>query len=172
MPKPRALSSGEAKKTLVNRLGPRVDRLRQISTSRGLRPYRVSLVWTQFAGEERGDGAEKEIGRIELLPTPKVISLDAVAMSPQAAGMVPMGSIRVEKISVTYTLDQLKGRMLPTPHEAHIPQNVQFYYEVKEDGRGDAQPEVMHFRLAADPFRRAGKIDWVVNLERIGTVEA
>jgi hypothetical protein len=148
-----------------------VDRVRQVATRFGLRPYRVFLVWTQFGGAERGEGTEREVARIEILPAPKVISLDSVALAPQTAGILPMGSIRVEKISVSLTLDQLKGRMIPVPHEDHIPVTYSFHYEVREDGRGDTAVEIMKFRLASDPFRRAGKIDWVVNLERIG-VEA
>jgi hypothetical protein len=171
MPKPRALTVGQARRTLVNRLGGRVvDRVRQIATNQGLRPYRVALVWTTWTGTERGEGLEKEFARVELLPTPKVISLDSIAMSPQAAGMLPMGSIRVEKISVTNTLDRLKGKSFPTPHEQHIPDNIGFYYEVKEDGRGDFEPEIARFRLASEPFRRAGHVDWVVNLERLDTL--
>ncbi len=149
-----------------------MDRVRQFATKFGIRPSRVFLVHTVFGGAERGEGTAREISRVELLPCPRVISLDAVAMTPQTAGIVPIGSIRVERISVTYTLDTLKGRMVPRENEARIPENVSFHYEVYEDGRGDAEPEVMRFRLAADPFRRAGKIDWVVNLERIESVDA
>ncbi len=171
MPKPRALTPGEAKKSIANRLGPRVDRYRQFATKYGIRPYRVFLVHTKFAGEERGVGDETEISRVELLPSPKLISLDSVALSGQSAGMLPMGSVRLELVSVTYTLDTLKGRMIPNKNEDHIPDNVTFCYEIMEDGRGDAHPEVMRFRLAADPTRRAGQVDWAINLERIDTVE-
>jgi hypothetical protein len=171
MPKPRALTVGQARHSLANRLGARVvDRVRQFATNLGIRPYRVALVWTTWTGTERGEGQEREFARVEILPTPEVISLDAVAMSPQAAGMLPMGSVRVQKISITNTLDRLKGKSFPTPHEKHIPDNIGFYYEVKEDGRGDFEPEIARFRLASEPFRKAGNMEWVVNLERIDTL--
>ena len=126
------------------------------------------LFWYTWDGDERGEGGEREIGRVEILPTPKVMSLDAMAMSPAGGGMIPLGSIRVEKITGTLTLDQLKGiTMAGGDHKLHIPERVSFVYEVKEDGRGDEQPEIARFRLASPPFRRAGRMDWVVNLERI-----
>lgn len=171
MPKVRPLSPFEAKATLANRFGKVADRVRQIATVLGIRPYRVFLVWSQYSGSERGEGTSKEVKRIEILPTPQVISLDSVALSPQAAGILPMGSVRVNEISISFTMDQLKGRWFPDPNELDVPNNYEFHWEIIEDGRGDSVPEVMRFRLAADPFRRGDMVDWTVNLERTDTVE-
>jgi hypothetical protein len=167
MPKVRSLTSQQAKSSLANRLGPRVDRLRQIATNFGLRPYRVYLVWAKYSGEERGEGYSDEQARIELLPTPKVMDLNSVAFSPFSGGVLPVGSVRIEKVSVTYTQDTLKGLQLPEGHENVVPQPWEFYYEIVEDGRGDPNPLRAKYRLAAAPFRRPGKVDWSIVLERI-----
>lgn len=173
MPKVRPLTPTEARATLANRLGPTVDRIRQIATNLGVRPYRVFLVWTRWSGSERGEGNEQEVLRVEVLPTPRVTSLDNVSFSPMHAGVLPVGSLRVDRISVATlpscfptTYDLLRGHMVPTPHEDQTPEPFEFFYEVIEDGRGDCPPVRAKYRLLSVPFRRAGKVDWTVTLER------
>lgn len=167
MPKPRPLSPGEATNSFANRFSRVADNARQIATNLGLRPYRVFLIWTKWTGEERGEGDETEFRRIEILPTPKVNSLDNVTFGLFHAGTVPMGSLRVDRISATFTQDTLQGRIIPVPGEDTIPDPYGFFYEVVEDGRGDNPPQRAKFRLLNTPFRRAGKIDWTIMLERI-----
>jgi hypothetical protein len=190
VPFPRPLDAPEARRTLAHRLGRRVDRLRQFSTRFGLRPYRVTLVWTKWTGRERGQGREEEIpgGRIEVLPTPMVKNLDAGNLSLMAAGMLPVGSVRVSKISVNYTQDQLVGLAIPDevfterneppraksagelpkkPSNVDLPQPFDFHWEVREDGRGDDPPPRWRFRLASWPERRPGDVEWRVTLERV-----
>jgi hypothetical protein len=169
MPKPAALTKEQARHSLAHRLAPRVDRIRQIATKLGIRPYLVSLVWTAFAGSERGEGAEVEIRRIQLLPTPRVMTMDSVMFNPFAIGLIPIGMIRVQLISAQYTFDQLTGRWVPEPHELHIPQPIAFRYEITEDGRGDPNPRSQKYRLASNPHRAAGQVAWQLWLERIGT---
>ena len=168
MPKPSALSATQAKRTLAHRLVGRVDRVRQIATRLGVRPYRVALVWTTFTGEERGEGREVEVKRIELLPTPKVESLDNILFNPMSIGVMPVGLIRLSLVSGSYTSDQLSGNWVPTPHETP-PGQYSFYYEIQEDGRGDPDPVPMRYRLAARPMRRAGQVAWNIMLERTGS---
>jgi hypothetical protein len=167
VPKPRSLNAEEAKRTLANRLGPRVDRLRQFGTKFGVRSYRVFLCWDKFSGDEYGDGERKHIARIEILPTPRVRSLDGVSLNSMNAGMVPIGSVRLDLVSVTYTYDTLRGKVLPVKHEDHIPEPWDFYYEIVEDGRGDPQPVRSMFRLLSEPHRAAGSVSWQLMLQRI-----
>jgi hypothetical protein len=190
VPYPRPLDPSQAKATLANRLGRRVDRLRQFSTRFGLRPYRVTLCWTRWTGSERGQGREVEIpgGRIEILPTPKVKALDSVNLALMAAGMLPVGSVRVTQISVNYTQDQLVGLAIPDevfternepprlksskelpprPSNVDLPQPFDFHWEVREDGRGDDPPPRWRFRLASWPQRNPGDAEWAVMLERV-----
>lgn len=195
MPRPRPLSPEQARRTLAHRLAPRIDRVRQLATRLGIRPYRVWLVWTKWSGVERGEGTEREIGRIEILPTPKVRSLDNVAAQFFSGGVLPVGSIRLTEISALYTQDQLTGLAVPPdpdfvednvpprrstaiqvsespkPSLRSLPEPFDFYWEVHEDGRGDDPPQHNKFRLAAWPHRDAGNVQWSVLLERISVDE-
>lgn len=103
MSRPRPLNPFEAKRSLANRLAPTADRVRQIATRLGIRPYRCFLVWTRFSGEDRGEGDENLIARVELLPTPKVSELTSQQLLLYGAGTLPTGSLRVEKVSATFT---------------------------------------------------------------------
>lgn len=181
---PRALTPAEAKGSLVHRLSGVVDRVRQIPVNLGLRPFRVFLVWTKASGDERGEGREVVQRRFELLPVPKVDSLDSLALSPTAAGVVPLGSIRVSCITASLNEDILRGRSIPSEQEVklcgckvhewatdkdwmHLPERWTFFFEVVEDGRSGGTPTRSRFRPASPPVRRAGKVDWQVILERV-----
>jgi len=176
----RALRPDQATRTLANRLGPLGDRLRQqISVRFGLRPYRVFLTWTKWdnpdALAERGEGNELLLARLEILPTPRVSSLDNLTFSLYHAGQIPVGSLKIDRISiVSFTEDILLGKSFPNnplpfnenPKEKHIPQPFEFFWEIVEDGRGDQPPKRSRFRPMNRPFRRAGKLDWTIMLER------
>ena len=163
------LTPAQAKLTLAHRFTKLADNLRQLNTRFGLRPYRVFLIWTKWTGKERGEGDEMEVQRIEILPTPKVSSLDNVTFSLMHSGTVPVGSIRLEQVSGQMTQDTLQGRKLHGGPEwvNHIPEPYSFFYELVEDGRGDDPGVRPKFRLLNVPFRRAGKVDWTLMLERI-----
>lgn len=191
MPKVRPLTPLQARATIAHRLAPTIDRIRQIATNLGTRPHRVFLTWTRWTGEARGEGAEELVGQLEVLPTPRVDSLDKLSFSLYAAGSLPVGSIQVSEISAAaFTEDLLSGRRIPAEARccreedaasasgAIVPTTAQlaggeevpfpydFFYEVVEDGRGDVPPARNRFRLLSKPFRRAGKVDWTIMLER------
>lgn len=163
MPRPRPLSPFEAKRTLAARFGPRADRLRQLATKFGIRPYRVFIVHTRATGDERGEGVEEEVSRFEILPTPVVKSLDSVALSPTMAGILPVGSLRVSRVSTTISNDRLNGVLEDTDPDP----KVSFFYEVVEDGRLDNPAVRRKFRLASNPHLTPGNVEWQFVLERI-----
>ncbi len=165
MPRIKPLTPRQAGDTLAHRLGGRVDRIRQIATNLGIRPYRVFLTWVKWSGESAGEGEPSVMKRIELLPIPKVQNIDAIQRSLYSAGTLPVGSVRVDRISVGYTEDQLSGRK---SGDDSIPDDLDFFYEIVEDGRGDDPAYRNKYRLASQPFRKAGSVYWVVVLERIG----
>lgn len=180
MPKPRPLTPQQARKTLAHRLGPRVDRLRQISTRFGLRPYRVFLTWTHAQGALAGRGDESLIARVEILPTPRVTDMSALARRPWSVGQLPEGTVRVDRVSVLFTADNLSGLVIPSDPPRRVPDGrrvggtelvpstdpqTDFFYEVVEDGRGDDPPRRDRFRLYGQPYRDAGAVSWVVLLE-------
>lgn len=110
----RALTPDQAKRTLANKLGGLTDRIRQLATNFGVRPYRVFLRWTVWDGTERGEGVEQDVLTVEILPTPKLVNLDSLSFSFWHAGQIPVGSVRLEKISVaSFTEDILLGKAWP-----------------------------------------------------------
>lgn len=183
MPKPQPLRPGAQRKTLAHRLTRVADRLRQLNTRFGLRSQRVFLVWTRWTGDERGEGDERELYRVELLPTPRVSDLSAIALRPWAAGVVQEGTLRVDQISAgAYTFDNLVGRVMPpTPAMAPSPREgspvdgessapvfddkTDFFWEVHEDSRGDPLPSRVRFRVFGHPARKEGSLYWTVMLE-------
>jgi hypothetical protein len=183
MPKIGPLPPGAAARTLTQRLSPLADRLRQIGTNFGIRPYRVFLTWTKFGGSARGEGDEMIVQRAEILPTPKVSSLDSVSFSMFHAGTVPVGSIKLTEISnVAWTEDLLRGldpvaipplaAMVPAnqppPLDVGIPQPYDFFYEVVEDDRSGSEENVrFRFRLLNKPFRLPGQVMWSVMLQKV-----
>lgn len=172
MPKPRALRPDEIRRSLVGRFEQRAggqpglaDRLRQLHTKFGARSRRVFLVWVASNGDQRGEGQLTVVARIELLPTPKVSDLSAVSKNPYSAGIMPVGSIRVDEISAALSEDVLSGRLVPggPPLDAR----TDFFYQLVEDGRSGVPSIPQHYRLFGQPTRKETNISWSVLLERI-----
>jgi hypothetical protein len=185
---PKPLKPSEAARRLANRLARPVDRIRQVATRLGVRSRRVFLVWQAWGGDERGDGTPYEVDRLELLPTPKVTGLDAVALTAVSAGVLPIGTIRVEQVSAAYSESQLRGlfslragvfeevtegslgsQLRPAGlHPAnHVPPSVSFFYEVVEDGRHEGLPLRQKYRLSAQPTLDESRVQWRLVLERV-----
>jgi hypothetical protein len=180
------ITPDQASNSLANRISTSLDRARQAKVDIGLRPYRILLTWTYSTGDERGQGLEEIYYREELLPTPRIEGLGGVAINPYSAGALPVGSIRVSKISARYDHDFLTGRVLPQPFiqtfkEPIRPPQVDFFYEVHEDGRTSPPqlgickvPAVVtvpfisirqKYRLSMQPERKS--FGWILGLERM-----
>lgn len=168
MPKPSPLQPGRASRTLAVKLGRVADNVRQIATKLGVRPIRVFLVWTIFDGKERGEGIETELARKEILPTPLVLGLDAVAAQPFSAGKYGAGSVRVGEISVReFDRPLLKGERLPmTPERPIGEERIDFFYELVDDDRSELAPYRARYRITGEPDLRADEVQWVIVLER------
>lgn len=168
MPKVQPLErTSKFGRTIVDKLGSKVDKVRQLATNLGARPYRCFLVHRGWSGEERGEGSSKELRRVEVLPTPKVSPLDALTKNPFRAGVYPVGTVRVDEISTSFTEDRLQGLDFPKAGEGEVPGRVEFYWELVPDGRagGDVRPQ--RYRLASMPNFAADEVMWQVVLERI-----
>lgn len=180
-----------ARSTLAHRHTRTADRLRQLNTRFGLRSERVFLVWTYWTGEERGEGRERILARHELLPTPRVTSAVAINRRPYAAGVFPEGSQRIDQVSCgVYTKDMLRGLRIPIegsrgcvtgcrPVQPFLSEvisggngnpttdrQVDFFYEIVEDGRGDDPSDRDRYRLLGGPSRAEGKLYWEMVVER------
>lgn len=185
------LTADEASRTLVARLQPRVDRLRDIPTRFGLSPYNTYLVWTRWSGGERGEGTERILKRTQILPSPRVEDLTGISLQLFSAGTIPVGSVRVTRISGSYAQDVLmgltvppdplgsrasfiagKGKVDPSALSVAADEVVdpyEFFYEIVEDGRSNQGREARRtrFRPLSNPFRRASEMDWSILLERV-----
>ena len=186
MPRPRPLPDpAAARSTLVHRLTRRADRLRQLYTRFGTRSRRVFLVWAESTGSARGEGAEVVLARRELLPTPRVTDATAISRRPITIDMVPDGSLRVDQVSCgAYTEDNLRGRKIPSdvgqdplrplpesrslaidPADPNVPQPIDFFYEIVEDGRGDDPPARSRYMLLSTPWRNETGLYWAFFLQ-------
>lgn len=102
--------------TILQRMAPMVARIRSKTRDRlGLTPWDVYLIWEQWSGAERGEGRARLLASVKLLPRPVVSDLSSVALQGFSGGVVPVGSIRVDGISLLLTADNLLGRTLPNP---------------------------------------------------------
>lgn len=157
------LSGAALGRTLLASLVPCIDKIRDIHTQFGARPYQVMLVWTQWSGGARGVGIEETTREEALLPTPLVSELTSVSFDMQAVGMNEGGSLRISEISARYTEDYLSGR-----DEAgdDIADDVSFYWEVtfmQKCGPGIRR----RFRLSAAPSLNSTKFEWTAPLVKV-----
>lgn len=170
MPRVRPLSPDQPRRSLATRLAPVSDRIRQIATNLGVRPYRVFLVWTRFDGEERGDGNETILARKEILPTPKVPSLESLQEAAYSGGVLVTGTLRVERVSLKFTRYDLMGRDIPGVGIVdQIPSNIDFFWEIEMDDRQRIEGDRTYptrYRIMSEPTYRAGGTSWTVTLER------
>jgi hypothetical protein len=169
MPTPRPLNPFEARATLANRLTRIADRIRQFSTSFGLRPYRVFLVWSRFDGEERGEGNEREVQRTEILPTPRISSLTSLQNMAYGAGVLSTGTLQVDLISPSIPQSALDGTRVPSVGQdlGDYPNDLDFWWEIRFDQRTvEDIPVPLRFRLSATPVLLPGQVGWSVVLEK------
>lgn len=151
--------------TLVRKLVPTVDRLRDLNTKFGVRPYVVHVVRTRWSGGARGMGLEVVVQDVALLPTPRATDLTGLTLQVENIGSIEAGSLRISEISASYTEDQLSGRDAngnpPGPEE-------QVYYEVYLPGSDGTftSGKRRRFTIRSAPWYAAGKVQWQVMLER------
>lgn len=165
--KPRALPAGAAARTVLARITPAIDSARQVATEIGARPYQVFLVWGTWGGKERGEGTFAELARLQLLPNPKVETVQ-FTNTPYSAGQLPVGALRVSGISSTYTQPVLQGDRFPNGHEFDK-QNRRndFFYEITIDDRTPSEdPERARMRLLSGPTLMPTRVSWEMQLER------
>jgi hypothetical protein len=174
VPKPKQLTPERAGRSLIARLAGHtgkvglVDKVRQIATNLGDRPYCVDLVWTRWSGSEIGAGEETEFARVPILPNPIVRDLTSVLQNPFSAGILPVGSVRVTEISAgQMNEDLLRGFTIPGDDPR--PADVDFFWEVRFDGRGariNHPSERARYRLLGVPYYDADNVQYQVLLER------
>lgn len=132
------------------------DLRRDLYDSMGVTQVTVNRVKRSWSGSERGEGTVTVLFRTAMDPTPLVKQVDE-HWKLEAHGRDEQGAVRLEEVSLTYTLDELIGGTLAA--------NEEFYYELV-DARG--QGIDTHYYVPKDkPFTdREKTIGWIVLLER------
>ena len=161
-----SLRGSQYQGTLVGKLIPCVDKIRDLLTVAGLRPYIVRLVYTRWSDGERGWGTEQVVSETDILPTPFVENLDALDTSVTIVGSEEYGSIRVSQISGRFIEDELVGRL---PDGTSIPSDTNFYWEVEFPNKDGQFPGIKRrFEVAGTPTFKPGSFEWVITLVRAG----
>ncbi len=154
---------------LVVRLVPVVDKIRQLYISFGLRPYRVFLVHVMWTGTQRGDGNEVEISRREILPTPRLLDMNATSEILRAYGLTEEGGVAVDQITTKYTEDDLMGRT-PDLNDPAVPRtglrNVDFFWEVQESRPSNPPPTPRRYEPNSVPMLGRDRFQWRVTLSK------
>lgn len=149
-------------KTLAQKLIPVADRVRDLFTRFGMRPYVVRVVRIRWSAGQRGVGTPIVESSLDLLPTPLVQDLTTMTEIVQPIGLDEVGVISVSEISGRFTDGQLRAMkadgQAPGPDE-------EVFYEIefpKPNGLVDRR----RFFLRSAPYYFAGKFYWQVRLER------
>lgn len=155
---------GDIGRTVVGRLIPAVDRVRDIATKLGVRAYTVALVRTRWSGGARGEGQEIVESVDLILPTPRVSDVASITEQIEATGRTERGIVRVDQISGRYTEDTLLGNSVDgSGAEA----DQQFWWEIQYLPVSiGATAEIRRFEIAKAPEYMAGKVYWKVYLRR------
>jgi len=148
--------------SLARKLVPVADKLRDLQTRLGGRPYRVKVVRTTWSGLKRGVGVEQVVSELELLPTPLVVDLNGLGEEVSAVGVTEVGQVILQEVSGRYTEDHLTG----VDAEGNpVGDSDSLYYEI-ESFRPDGQPaERRRFALASVPYYAATKFQWTITLD-------
>lgn len=159
------LNGVDLSNTLGRKLIGVVDRLRDLNSRLGFRPYEVRVVRTRWTGGERGDGQEIVIWEQPILPTPLIASMDGVSRVVNIVGLDEIGSVRLSEVSGRYAEGFLSG-----VDETGNPQDpdTQFFYEVIFPTPGtisDGAPRRRFFPVSA-PSYDATKFQWSISLQR------
>lgn len=153
---------------LADRLVPVVDRIRQLNTTFGIRPYRVFLVHLQWPNRI-GEGEPFELSRREILPTPRVMDMTSTSEVLRFAGLTEEGSLKIDQISPKYTEDDLMGRT-PDLVDPAIPRtglrNAEFFWEVVERRNSDPPSIPRRYVPSAVPSIGRDRFDWTVALTK------
>ena len=165
----RPLRRDEVKSSLMNRLVPNIDKIRQLPVNLGLRPYRVFMVHILWSGERIGEGQPQETSRREILPTPRIRDMSATSEVLSAFGRTEEGGIVVDRISAKFSEDDLMGAT-PDLIEPAMPRtgkrNGDFFWEVQESRPGTPNPIPRRYVPSGTPTLMRGGLHWRVPLNK------
>ena len=165
----RPLRPDEVKESLMSALVPQIDKIRQIATSLGLRPYRVFIVHILWTGDRIGEGQPQEISRREILPTPRIRDMSATTEVLSSFGRVEEGGIVVDRISAKFSEDDLMGVTPDLLDPALLrtgKRNGEMFWEVQENRPGFVQAMPRRYVPSGTPTLMRGGLHWRVPLAK------
>ena len=154
-------NAGMFSNTLAQKLVPVADRIRDIFTQFGTRPYLVRIIRTKWSGGKRGFGRESVLSDTAITPTPKVTDLAGITEILTPIGLEEQGSILVTEISGRFTEAILQGND-PVGNEPDVDENI--FYEI-EFPRPDGSVR-RRFGIRAAPTFKPTQLQWMITLEK------
>jgi hypothetical protein len=156
------------RRSLAQSLGPAVDRIRQLATDLGVRPYQVWLVHWRWPGK-RGLGKPIEIHREEILPTPRVQDMLSTSFAVSAFGMSEGGGLFIDQVSQRYSEADLTGRtpdLIDPARTQTSSGNVEFFWEVRERRQTTPPTKPRRYVPSGVPMLNRTGMHWRVNLTK------
>ena len=165
----RPLPARNVNASLAGRLVPVVDRIRQLKTRFGIRPYRVFLIHVRWTGPKVGLGVPEEISRREILPTPRVRDVSSTSEVFSSVGRVEEGGIVVDEISARFSEDDLMGKT-PDLNDPARPRSgladAEFFFEVAENRPTVTNPIPRRYIPSALPTLSRDGFAWRIVLSK------
>jgi hypothetical protein len=160
-----ALDAEELQCTLAQKLIPVADKIRDLHTQFGGRPYIVRIIRTRWTGSKRGVGSEHVMKETTITPTPLVVSLDGLQETLTPVGLNEYGSLQVTNISGRYTEEQLRGF---DKSGNGLPSNEQLWWEIEFPRVRDGKPGVKRrFAVRSAPNYSPYSFQWSVSLDSV-----
>lgn len=158
------LTPQQFQNTLAQKLISTADRIRDLFTLFGLRPYQVRIIRTRWTGAIRGAGQEYVTAELFIEPTPLISDLTGVMTIVSPVGLDEVGDIVLSEVSGRFTDNNLRGIDVdgskPEPNE-------QVYYEVVFPLQpGTTGGERRRFFINSAPMYQADNFQWRVKLDR------
>lgn len=151
------------KERLVGKFAGIANNLRGLHDSFGTAGYTVWLVWISWSGKRKGEGTPMVARELQITPTPRTASANAIRYRYQPAGITREGALVLDRIGLPdargggYPFDQLRGL---EGYGKQMPANVEFIWELRPVDDGG----ITRFSLAGEPWHDAGRLQWVVSL--------
>lgn len=158
---------GQVPRTLASQLVPVADRIRELYSRFGVRPYLCFLLHVGWPGE-RGDGQPQVLSRVPITPTPRVINMDGTTEVMFSTGLTEQGGILVDQISPRYTEDDLLGVRMAEMADPVIPATNslqrQFFWQVVENRPSTPRPQPRLYVPSGVPMLSRDGFQWKIAL--------
>lgn len=147
-------------RTLVRKLMPLANTLRDLIVRFGLRAQYVRIMHVRWSGGRIGVGQPFLLKNEPLLPTPKVEGIKDLSSTTEGIGEVEVGRVVVSKINPEYTEEFLRGKKPDGTQD----EDVEVFYEIEFLGEEHAMARRRRFVLESVPEYKL--LSWTVNLVR------